>query len=528
MNRPTSIIRRTGRRGIAAPRSAFTLIEMLVATALLVAVIIMVTQIFNISQEAASRTNAQAEVFNSAASLRERMTGDFSRILPGLLIIESPPPTPVRAETPGGEAIFRLRQDRLVFVAGGKAGQYESFTDPSRGEPGSATLEQIVPTTAASALIYYGPGIPLTEGNVPRPLGVLNDPDPPTAFDWVFVNRTILIGRDAGSGYNPPVAPAPSWAARAQNWRTAVTNQASQAFALNLNSSPFVMPFVMPFAYTNDPAGGANLIATDVLMRDSITPNAIPNSGSELIARVNSLPPDLNPATFGSHLAGLWTPSFVPRTSSLRNPEAFDYYTRSGSTFVPRMADIRIEWTDGQPVDPDGADGALGTADDDYSTRWFGLKPVRDDPSDPENPNSLANSPRFHADRRGNVTNDPYNNGGQVNWTLSAAARDAEWQNTRTFGRPGFNDGRIESFVADGPNASYRAIWGTSTWALRPKAIRITYRLFDARSRLSNSGTVDLNDNGRPDNGTPNDTGNAPPYLTRRWGQEFSFIIPVP
>jgi len=505
VNRPTSIIRRAGRQDSVA-RSAFTLIEMLVATALLVAVIFMVTQIFNISQEAASRTNAQAEVFNSAAALRERMTGDLSHLLPGLLIIESPPPTPVRAEVPGGEALFRLRQDRLVFVAGGKAGLFESFTDPSRGEPGNAALSQVTPTTAASALIYYGPGIPLTENNVARPLGAANDPDPPTAFDWVFVNRSILIGRDAGSGrpLNPPLSPAPSWATQEQNWRSGVTVPASSTFALNLGTPPFDLP---P-EYTNDPTGNPNRQVTDVVMRDpgNTNPNLnVPVSGTDLIARINAMAPDLNPTTLGSHLAGLWTPSFVPRSASLRNPTAFDYYTRSGSTFVPRMADIRIEWTDGKPVDP---------ANGDFTTRWFGLKPVRSSVSNPENPSSLANSPTYFADRRALAF--------RVDSTLSALGQATEAQETNTF------DSLVESNVPAGANASYRAIWGTSTWSLRPKAIRITYRLFDARNRLSNSGTVDLNENGRPDNGTPNDQGNTPPYLTRRWGQEFSFVIPVP
>ena len=105
-------IRRTIRRRLrSSGASGFTLIELLVTVALLSAVVLIVSQIFRISTEAAGRTAAQSEVFTAAASFREYVTRLVSKA-DTFLMIDSPRPTALRREAQGGEMILARRRQK--------------------------------------------------------------------------------------------------------------------------------------------------------------------------------------------------------------------------------------------------------------------------------------------------------------------------------------------------------------------------------------------------------------------------------
>jgi len=481
----------------------------MVSVALLVAVILMVAQIFDISTKAASRTNAQSEVFSQAAAFRERVTMDVSRMMPGLLVIDSPPPTPVRAEVPDGEVIFRLRQDRLVFVAGGAPGQYQSLTDPTRGETytgppltGTYSLHpgNWTPSAAAAALMYFGPAEPMDASGNPRPLDLVGDPRPPTASEWVFVNRALLIGSEpnAGAGYfGNTVTPQPAWWPQYQQWR----NTMGTDWTAFYNSLIAVGALTVPANYLNG--------SMDVLHPfPPVPPNAVPMSPAELIDRLNGKLPTNSGGTPGLQIEDLWLPGRAPVTASLRDPTAYDYYKRNGANFMPRMADIRIEWTDGRSIDPPPP--YTNSTPPDLRTRWFGLTCDVGNSPNPTNPAGL-NSISYTARRRVDQFGTNYYTAG-----APASVANAYDLETLTFGN------QIESAASSGATASYRAVWRKDNWQYRPKALRITYRLFDAANKLESDSTVDLDDDdlADPEGGTP--------YVTSRYGQEFSLIIPVP
>jgi len=505
----------------AGSHQGFTLIELMVSIALLVAVILLVAQIFDISTRAAGRTNAQSEVFAAAAAYRERMTADVSRMLPGFLVIDSPPPTPVRAEVPGGEAIFRLRQDRLMFVAGGAPGQYESLTDPTRGEPDSSVTvppgrlrpSQWVPTASSAALMYYGPAEPLDAGGNPRRLDLVGDPRPPSASEWVYVNRALLIGSDANAGVGywtsvPAPTPSPAWWPQYVQWKNNLDADAV-TFQNLLGSLAAMTAGNLPAGYFNG--------QMDVFFR-ATSPAIGQITATEFIDRLNAKMTGIGLGSYpGSQIEGLWQLGEAPLTATLRDPTAFDYYKRNGANFMPRMADIRIEWTDGLPINPPPPFTATGNPD--LRTRWFGLMSDPGNNPNPANQTGL-NSLNYAAVRRGNVGVLNYYGGGAPAGVSAAdynLVRDAYANDTDTF------NGQIESAISNGANASYRAVWRKDNWQLRPKALRITYRLFDVRNKLESDSTVDLDDDGLPD-----PEGTSTPYVVKRYGQEFSVVIPVP
>lgn len=491
-------------------RSGFTLIELMVSVALLVAVILMVAQIFDISTKAASRTNAQSEVFSSAAAFRERITADVSRMMQGLLVIDSPPPTPIRAEVPGGEVIFRLRQDRLFFVAGGAPGQYESLTDPTRGEPyigppltGTYSMHPSswTPSASAAALMYYGPAEPMDASGVPRPLDAPADPRPPTASEWVYVNRALLIGSDANAGagyFGNAITPQPAWWPQYQQWR----NTMGSDYSVFVNSLAAAGPLNVPANYLNG--------SMDVLFPfPPVPPNAIPIAPAELIDRLNAKLSGIALAGIpGSQIEALWQLGRAPVTATMRDPTAYDYYKRNGANFMPRMADIRIEWTDGRSETPPPP--YTNVSPPDLRTRWFGLQCNASNTPNPTNPaglNNLSYTARRRADELG---------GNYYTAATPTAMVAAYNEETSVF------INQIESAASTGATGNYRAVWRKDNWQYRPKALRITYRLYDLGSKLANDSTVDLDDDDVPDpeGGTP--------YVVKRYGQEFSLVIPVP
>lgn len=494
-------------------RSAFTLIELSVSMGLLILAIVTVASIFSISSDAASKTSAHAELLEASAGLHQRLTDNLSKIVPGLLIIESPPPTLARAETPQGPRYYRLRHDRLVFVASqGGEGTFESVTDPTRGTPAFPFRE---PASSSDALIYFGPGIPvLGDGSS---VGVRRDFADESlglsASEWVFMHRAILLL----TSYDPTAHP---------DWSTSTGGPRNMGQVFTAGGIP-PLPGGM--------LGGITLEAgfpeyyegrMDAVIPDSIT-GGLDASGGALVSFIegHTLTDTDFAAMFRDTLglaraSALWEPSLAPVTASFTDVNAADFFQRSGATFLPRLADFRIEWTDGGRVDPLGPDDTPGTGDEDFSTRWFGLgpAPIRVDGTnvpDINNPNDL----RFQAKMR--ALAGAINPSNPNNDASSPANPDNDPIATADFVN------RIEwspNGISPNITARYRAVWRGSDYELRrPKALRFSYRLFDSNARLQKPTSIDLNEDGVAD-----PEAGVSPYSVVRWGQEFSVVVALP
>ncbi len=65
-----------------------------------------------------------------------------------------------------------------MFIASRTTGQYESLTDPARGEPYTVLLVRVdpfrpsqwTPSASSAALMYYGPSEPMDASGNPRRL----------------------------------------------------------------------------------------------------------------------------------------------------------------------------------------------------------------------------------------------------------------------------------------------------------------------------------------------------------------------
>lgn len=481
----------------SASRPGFTLIELLVTVALLAAVIVVVSQVFRISTDAAGRTTAQTEVFAAAAAFREHVTDLIAKMENNFLMIDSPPPTAVRREVPGGDMIYRQRNDRLVFVASGGNGEFESVTDPTRGTPydrpaGDTNQNNLyaasLPARSSEALIYIGPGNPLL--NAAQVLTTDNEflysnaatmPifDVP-ASDWVLSARTILLGVESqtstpGFLANPTTylgvaAPAPT-----------ISDMVSGA------TPPVVGP--LPFVF--------RMGRLDFLLSDS-TGSANAATLIDRLNRIGRTAQNPTPLTFAfaPNLDPLVAMNYTPNRAEVVDPTKPSFYTRSGFNFLPHVADLRIEWTDGRPIERQGTPP-------DLRTRWLGLKTA--DVLYP-NPSGV----RYRAHMR-SVPNQA---------THSRIGPDSPLVETQAFRRIEWSP----YGAAVNPDAHYRAIWRADTWEYRPKALKFTFRIYDRNNRLKTTGPIDLNDNGKADHlenpGTPS--------VSTRYGQEFSFVISMP
>lgn len=493
-------------RSVPTRRSAFTLIELTVSMGVLLLAIITVATIFNISSDAAGRTASHVQLLEASAAVHGELTEKLSRIVPGLLIIESPPPTLARAETPEGPQYFRLRHDRLVFLSShGGEGAFESFTDPTRGTPAFPTR---APAASPEALVYFGPGIPVQGNNNVSGLQFPFDDEALAlpASEWVFMHRAILLL----TGFIPAEHP---------DWNTpGGPLSMSQVF-----TSPGIMldGGTLRGTYTGFFEGRMDAVISDT------APVGYEATAATLIQYINSR--TLSNATFQTLFWGndatarasaLWEPSLAPISTSYTDPLHADYFTRSGSTFMPRLADFRIEWTDGGRVDPLGPDDAPNTGDEDFRTRWFGLAPAplsvdSSNVPDLSSPNML----RYQARLRGVATSQNPSNPNPNNPDNDADATDA------------FSS-RIEWADGRGPlphaSARYRAVWrGNDYEQNRPKALRFTYRIYDSNARLRQPVSIDLNEDGIADPGTPQ-TPAANPYIVSRLGREFSVVVALP
>lgn len=450
---------------------AITTIELLVSMAILLTAMLGVVGVFNISSDTATKTAAHAELLESSRALQDELQRQLSRIAPGLLIIESPPPTTVRAETREGPKLFRLRQDRLVFVAAHPdQDAFQSFTNRPRRIV--ATDPTTDPIHAAEALLYFGPGLPVASDGQARPLSDTNL----TASDWIFAERAILL---AGNPPNPVIP----------NWTPPDMTIFSSAGGM-LDGGPLNPDFEQgKMDAVVSAASGAGGMRADASSLIQLMPGRSISGAT---------PP----------IAALWAPNWTPASAKIAEggTAPADFYLRTGTNFVPRLADFRIEWTDGRRIDPFGPDDDPATlADNDNNTRWFGLAPFPDSSVDLA---AVDSTLRFQSRMRGEVNPANPSNPNATNpdnpLPETAAFSQVEWS---PYG------------VTSDLNAAYRAVWRTDTWHLRPRALRFTYRLYDRTGRIKSAQRLDLDGDNNPSDPE------ASAAVQTRLGQEFSFVV---
>lgn len=484
---------------IRVTHHGFTLIELMVVMTILGLTIVAASQLFTITSDATVRTDANAQVIQRSRQINERLEDQVGKLAnESMLIINCPRPIFGVAEN---KASLRwpMRWDSLVLVTRGDNDEYESFIDRRRGSFADPMLS---PATSSEAIVYFGPGLPLTTdpNSFVTPL-TLNDPQL-TAQEWMFLHRSILLlleKRDdiPNGSFDPTVT---------------IPRISDQLAAGGIFNNPTIGTLLGVYRDNS----------IDVLVSDDNL-QASAASVSDIILQ-KDLFADLlsdNPS-----IAPLWQPSWAPRTVRVENNfrNARDHYTRSGSNFMPGLADFRIEWTDGG-VDTLGADlnpgpdingdGIRDGTGDEGGTRWFGL---RESPGLPADSN-MTDAVIDNVTNRLNPTPLPNVAIMRSNPVLFPEGADAyqavEWS-------------ELDSNI--GINAAYRAIWRGDTWDLRPKALRFTYRLYDDGNRLKQNTPIDLDRDGDFD---PDDNGFPfQPDVTRRelvrFGREFSVVVKLP
>ena len=217
------------------------------------------------------------------------------------------------------------------------------------------------------------------------------------------------------------------------------------------------------------PASVINIFQTSLpnLLRkgdtDSVDAGTLDNLSNVVRMRIDSARPVAPGANWGWNAAtriyGVWTrtelpPGFSVSADPQNNPNITDY-RRAGALLAEHVGDFVVQWTDGTTYTSGASRGAL---------RWF--------PSD--------------------------------------IADDGAYDEINDLKR----DQSIEEYVTGTLN--YRAIWNATTWDKRPRALRITVRLYDGNQRLRES--VGLVDNSVI----------PKPFTVTRYGQEHQVIIPIP
>jgi type II secretory pathway pseudopilin PulG len=437
-------------------RAAFTLIEALVSVALLLAIMLAVAQVFSMSSTASGRAIGQAETIEAAAVFEQAVRSQLARLKPSsLLIIESPPPLLAHPESDLGPAAFSIRHDRLVFIAAGAADEFQSATDreqPSSNYPGGR------PFTSSEAFIYFGPGDPDGQGlpNVP-------------ARDWLISQRVILLGADAGA-FRSFTGEAP------------------------LPAGGLPDPFVPP------PQG---IYACGI--------DAVDGTAAQVVAQA------LTRLGSGLPIRGYWDLTRCPTRLGIDPPgnpsDQLNYYRRAAFNLQNRIADLRIEWTDGSPVDPRPQPGPpLGDFATyqpiDPATQWFGQR--RD--------TSGARGWTDPAPAFDNVSGDVVEH---ALWWARFSAAGAPVPPALPVGPLGVE---FYGTYASPAEVRYRAIWTPVTWDARPKALRFTFRVYDAQDRLATEEAYDQTPWTTP---TPYAVAGQP-VAVKRSGLEYSFVVRLP
>src|SRR5205814_144382 len=123
-----------------------------------------------------------------------------------------------------------------------------------------------------------------------------------------------------------------------------------------------------------------------------------------------------------------------------------------------------------------------------FSTRWFGLAPDQAGaPPDPGNPASV-DSMQYQARMRAVASPSPTLNPSNPN----PANPDNDPAETAAFANIeyGYN-GSGSIGVTPDVDAGYRVVWRIDNWQYRPKALRFTYRIYDAGRRITSATTTD-------------------------------------
>ena len=199
-------------------RRAFTVIELLVAVVVLLAVIIATSKIFNTASKVSSTGEANADVLQQGTVIEEQLRRDFQRICrDGFMAIQCVEvPNNVNAASGGPllnpqlPANATLRCDQIVFFT---AGSETSARWAGPGDLVAAGGGQ----QARVAMVRYGHGVQLP--------GLPNDPlnDPPQVNSPVRPIITGVVGAARG-----PIVPW-TWTSVASNsrvgWRYGTTNE---------------------------------------------------------------------------------------------------------------------------------------------------------------------------------------------------------------------------------------------------------------------------------------------------------------
>ncbi len=466
--RPIIALRRRPRRGSTSPRRcaarAFTLLEALVATVLLISVMAAVSQVFTLSSLASGRTVAHATVLEAAATFEQAVRRRIATLQPdGLLILDCPQVLGLRGETGYADALLGFRHDRLVFVASRPNG-FESVTDrnlPSANNAANNTGAGRA-YVGSDAVVFFGPGFP--DGRIIAPqigAGPVDAAVP--AKDWMLCQRLVLLGVPAG------------------------------AFTSFTGEQP---PAVYPLGQlANSPAQGLYACGIDAVQQTSGGPNGLID----------------DTLTFWPDARGLWDLNLAPVQVNAVLPSAPDdnyaYYGRAGFNHLPHIADLRIEWTDGSMADPRDVNPPDGQPDD-PSMQWFG--PPRDT-AEPPGWTGPAVAPRGDVCPKWQWLAEFGGSAGEMAAFLTTQPDTSNYVRIETVG---------DSNTAAGPQASYRMMWSGpgGTWGLRPRALRFSFRVYDEHDRISNMENVDTD---VPADGSPDVT-------LKRYGLEFSFVVAVP
>lgn len=481
-------------------RTAFTLIEALVATALLVATMAVVSQVFSLASNASNRTLAHAEVIEAAQNFEQSVRESLASLKPGFLLIECPEPIHAQftgrdiptQEPPRGGFGPSFRHDRLVFIASGGPTRFESATDLNVPAPTNALNNATTGTgrmfSAADALVFFGPSQP--DGRILARQGGAGLDTTLTGKDWIMARRTILLG-----GPN------------------AAVQMRSYYDATGANAPGINVPFLYPL-----PGASFNATTGTFGIRQA-TLDVVTDTADSLLQRISAL------GTSPTTAEGLWDlsvcPSIVSATVSSDSPT---YYRRAAFSLQPRIADLRIDWADGSVIDP--VDGRAMPFDPyqpvDGGLQWFGA------------PWDSSESYLYTAAYRG-ITLPSRNQiqSGDVcpkwRWlnTFAGAANNVVPQDTAYYGvafnTPGSPERESISNVS-GNFTTYRAAWFPHTWHLRPRSLRFTFRVYDSQDRLTNVETLLASP-------PPLSNGSPVPLVThqiQRYGLTFSFVVNVP
>ena len=456
-------------------RHGFTLVELLVAASIMSVMIIGISVVFKAASAASGITEADIRALESLRvldqALREDLENHFATSQ-GLLIIHSELTASTESLEGGVDRLARV--DRLAMTA---RGRYESVT---------ATLKDIGPVSSDAALLMYGHGHPgrISANQPTGPITPqLGGDDPPQGprVEWILCRRAILFG-------------IPD----------------SNDIIYHLGERPLDNMFPAPAVRWESTYGRIYKSLSDGLQaRLGDFAAAMAQSGG-------GQPPLRN-------LQGIYyARSLVPATVGPTT------HRRAFPIMLPNTSDFLVEWTDGSFVQPGPVNPFTGKRGDPIDSRvqWFGL---------PRDTNGDGNIAPFSGDT---MT--------KIDWLLGPDhARDLLGApSTDDFGAPdvltaftgidisGQQTGvPIESFPFDA-SAPYRpsgvggnyyhASWfsvSASQWRFRPKAFRISIRLYDTALRLTAS-TRERSPGVEQHLRTPL------PQGSDRFGRQFTLVVP--